>query len=298
MRAKVKVYSPWCDRYVGRVLTRLCAYSPPTAATRLRRWAMAHPTLVFVHHRSGVLDYLLAAVIAVLGDVMTAMDLATGRVGGELHLGQRVVRTPHATAGGGFAALGNGHDVSPEKSMLRISVVAFSARVKPRTGFPCAPDRPVARWSSVGRPRFSAPAPRRGHPSLDKAAAPAAIHPRSPAPDSAFRLPAAAARNRRADPPHLVHPRSDPTGHPRRADVRRLPANVGIPALHGSPRAGQGSGCRALPCRISGRTRPRRGRSPAPAPAASSKPRSSCHGTNAAPPPCARRPDAPARTQT
>src|SRR5690349_597137 len=106
MRAKVKVYSPECDGYVGRVLTRLvrvltrlCASSPPTAATRLRKWARAHPASIFVNNRGGVLDDLLAAVIAVLGDVVAAMHFATGRIGGELYLGQCVVRTAHATAG-------------------------------------------------------------------------------------------------------------------------------------------------------------------------------------------------------
>src|SRR6185312_8861881 len=105
-----------------------------------RRYAALRSTRsILVDDRLLVLDHLAATVVAVLGDVMAAVDLARRRVGGELHLVQSVVWTAHAAAGRGFTAFCNGHDGSPENN----SMAGCSAfRVEPRTNPSRHPPQP------------------------------------------------------------------------------------------------------------------------------------------------------------
>src|SRR5690606_1662062 len=63
-------------------------------------------------------DHLLAAVVAVGGDVVAQVGLARGRVGGQLLGGQRVVGTTLATAGGGNAGLLDSHGIAPGTILL------------------------------------------------------------------------------------------------------------------------------------------------------------------------------------
>src|SRR5690606_16174676 len=81
------------------------------------------------------------------------VDLARGRVGGELLRGQRIVGTAHAAGGRGFATLGNSHDT------LRFN--ASSATRAPRTGWaavvrtrhrPRGPSIPAAPRASAAPP--------------------------------------------------------------------------------------------------------------------------------------------------
>src|ERR1051325_1027829 len=70
---------------------------------------------VLFDHRSIGVDDLLAAVVAILGDMVATMHFAAGRIGGELHGLQRIVRKTHAAGGRGFAALGQGHGECPPR---------------------------------------------------------------------------------------------------------------------------------------------------------------------------------------
>src|SRR5690606_11649268 len=63
-------------------------------------------------------DHLLAAVVAVGGDVVAQVGLARGRVGGQLLGGQGVMRAAHATAGRGNAGLLHSHGLAPASNSL------------------------------------------------------------------------------------------------------------------------------------------------------------------------------------
>src|SRR5690606_27176496 len=83
--------------------------------TAPRRWRRGGRGSVFLDDLRLGHDHLLAAVVAVGGDVVAQVGLARGRVGGQLLGGQRVVRTTLATAGGGNAGLLHSHGIAPER---------------------------------------------------------------------------------------------------------------------------------------------------------------------------------------
>jgi hypothetical protein len=69
---------------------------------------------VFGVDRGLARDHLAAAVVAVLGDVVTNMDFARRRVGGQLLGRKRIVRTAHAAGRRGLAGFLNCHGNSPK----------------------------------------------------------------------------------------------------------------------------------------------------------------------------------------
>src|SRR5690606_13892874 len=74
------------------------------------------------------LDHLLAAVVAVGGDVVAQVGLARGRVGGQLLGREGVVRTTHATTGRGDAGLLHSHGIAPGTIRLLLLPVAPRGR--------------------------------------------------------------------------------------------------------------------------------------------------------------------------
>src|SRR5690606_10677425 len=170
-------------------------------------------------------DHLLAAVVAVGGDVVADVGLAGGRVGRQLAGGQAVMRAALAAAGGGNAGFLHSHGDRSSK----YSVVATSSSVPPtpKTGWRVF-FRPPARGSRVRptpNPGWSEPAAPRG-----------SVHP-PPAPPGPRRRPRPA-----PGPPSL------PAGRPRRPrrararsaavpgpGVRTAAACAGIPAAAARP---------------------------------------------------------------
>src|SRR3546814_17569043 len=80
---------------------------------------------------------LLAAVVAVGGDVVAQVGLARGRVGGQLLGGQRVVGTTLATAGGGNAGLLHSHGIAPERICCSGRAARAAWRVEGCCGYFC-----------------------------------------------------------------------------------------------------------------------------------------------------------------